>query len=121
MEARLQQVIDGQEALQQRCSHLKNLSEQGSSGEEAIRHRFLSCFKRDILRTPSEQDYTHIRKGTAIAHHGNCSRDPDLYELGGRTDAYAFEKLYGFLPSAIRNEISRKFFLTHNEARNANS
>lgn len=59
-------VIDEQEYLRERCSRFAALYEERSSGEEAIWHRFISFFKRDVLRNPSEQDYKHMRTGDGI-------------------------------------------------------
>ena len=56
-------VIDGQEYLRERCSRFEALYDERSSGGEAIWQRFISFFKRDVLRNPSEQDYKHMRTG----------------------------------------------------------
>lgn len=71
-------VIDGQEYLRERCSRFAALYEERSSSEEAIWHRFISFFKGDVLRNPSEQDYKHMRTGDGIVHHGKCYRDAHL-------------------------------------------
>ena len=100
-----QELKDAYQELRLKTQHL-----DGWESEEAIRQRFLSCVKRDILREPTEQYYRHIRQGNLIAHHGNCLRDCHLYEAGGRTDFSAFEKIYGLPPSVIRLEVNGKFF-----------
>lgn len=82
--------------------------------EEEIRHRFMSCIKRDVLHAPSRQDYYHINNGNGYAHYGNCVRDAHLYGCsGGRTDFSAYEKIYGLSPAVLRLEVDRKFLLFH--------
>ena len=40
--------------------------------KEIIRHRFLSFFKRDVLKTPTTSDITYIHKRNKIVHHGDA-------------------------------------------------
>lgn len=104
----------GLEHLRQDTEHLKGIFDRlkrlkGLPSEEAIRHGFISCFKRDILRSPTEEDHRYItRTGNRYAHYGDCYRDSHLYEPGGRTDFAAFIELYGLSPAVIREELDRK-------------
>lgn len=118
--ASVQGIEDRQKASKQKIQKLTDLyaelsqkyeSLEGSTSEQAIRNRFLSCAKQAVLHNPTEKDYQFIHASNAVAHHGNCLRDCHLYEAGGRTDFGSFEQIYGFPPSVVRSEISRKFLL----------
>lgn len=93
----------------QRDAQFDSFFDKFSRSEEVIRQRFISFFKRGVLRRPSEKDYSLIRLGNEVAHHGNAYRDAHLYSTGSRTDSEVFEELYGFRPLKVLN-IDRKFF-----------
>lgn len=67
---------------------------EGSVSGEAIRSRFISCIKHDVLQKHNEQDYQHIQTGNAKAQNGNCLRECHLYNAGG-SDFAMLEKKYG--------------------------
>ena len=110
------QIKDEQEVLRRMFDQLKEKFKWlYPLNEQDIRQGFISCFKRDILRAPTEEDHRYIiRAGTRVAHCGICFRDCHLYESGARADFAVFEKIYG-LPPAVIQGLDRKFLLAHNE------
>lgn len=79
-------------------------------GFSQIRSRFISTFRRDILKNPSKEDKELIGKGNIVAHEGNFRADAELYECGRfvagnatqvlpRNDKDVFKLLYGVTPS----------------------
>ena len=76
----------------------------------AIRHRFISTTKRDVLKTATDVDYHFIQSGNVVAHHGNAELDSLLYQSGARNDVDAFEFLYGIPPGGISKMLGRFLF-----------
>ncbi|KAE8361445.1 hypothetical protein BDV27DRAFT_166958 [Aspergillus caelatus] len=79
-------------------------------GFSQIRSRFLSTFKRDILKEPSSEDRMLIGQGNIVAHEGNFRGDAKLYnpegfitedgeQISPRNDRHVFKQLYGVDPS----------------------
>lgn len=93
----------------QRDAQYDALFDQLPGSEEAIRQRFISFFKRGVLKQHSLKDCAWIRDGNAVAHHGNAYRDAHLYDNGVRTDSKVYGRLYGFRPHKILT-MNRKFF-----------
>ena len=105
---------------QQRDAQFDLFYDKFLRSEEVIRQRFISFFKRGVLHRPSEKDYSLIRLGNEVAHHGNAYRDAHLYSTGSRTDSDVFEELYGFRPLKVLN-IDRKAFPDPQRRENANN
>lgn len=66
------------------------------------RNRFLSTFKRDILKTATPAEVM-IKEERACANRGNALWDAELYEKPiGRTDFGTYKALYGLHPAVVR-------------------
>lgn len=66
------------------------------------RNRFLSTFKRDILKTATPAEVM-IKEEKACANRGNALWDAELYEKPiGRTDFGTYKALYGLHPAVVR-------------------
>ncbi|KAG0133437.1 hypothetical protein HOY82DRAFT_641135 [Tuber indicum] len=81
--------------------HIK-VSRNSDRDQSRLRNRFVSTFKRDVLKCSTTQDRTFISEGNECAHGGDAKVDARLYRgLNGRRDVYAFEKLYGLSPETV--------------------
>ena len=68
---------------------------QESDAYLAIRNRFFTTFRRDILHSVLEKDKTTIPEGNNFAHGGDFLVDAKLYEKTYRVDDDVFIRLYG--------------------------
>ncbi|KAG0133744.1 hypothetical protein HOY82DRAFT_639467 [Tuber indicum] len=71
---------------------------------KSVRNRYLSVFKRDILKEILKPwDRTIIEAGNVTAHSGDAVIDALLYDgIEGRPDTYVFEALYGLHPFDVK-------------------
>lgn len=69
-----------------------------------VRHRFLSAYKRDILKNDDEIDRGYIMSGHQVAPSGDCKSDVELYTgFQARKDADSFEMIYGLSLDTINS------------------
>ncbi|KAG0133429.1 hypothetical protein HOY82DRAFT_482822 [Tuber indicum] len=81
--------------------HIK-VSRNSDRDQSRLRNRFLSTFKRDVLKCSTAQDRTLISEGNECAHGGDAKVDARLYRgPNGRRDVYAFETLYGLSSETV--------------------
>ncbi|KAG0137738.1 hypothetical protein HOY82DRAFT_473006, partial [Tuber indicum] len=67
-----------------------------------LRNRFISTFKRDVLKCGTAQDKTLISEGNEFAHGWDARADARLYSGANcRRDVNAFERLYGLSPETV--------------------
>ena len=72
-----------------------------------FRNRFLSTYKRKVLKNATPHDHDMINRGSSVAHGGDCRRDAELYgQPGGRRDGDVYRDLYGVSPNIVRALIS---------------
>ena len=67
-----------------------------------LRNRFISTYKRDKLRNPTEADLRTIAAGNKWAHGGDAVADARLYQgqvRGRRRDFATYQSLYGITPA----------------------
>lgn len=72
-----------------------NILAPESASYLAIRNRFFSTFRRDILGSTNSKDRDAVPLGNKKAHAGDIITDRRLYENGTRFDDETFEDLYG--------------------------
>ncbi|KAG0137734.1 hypothetical protein HOY82DRAFT_647053 [Tuber indicum] len=71
-------------------------SRNSDKDKSQLRNRFISTFKRDVLKCGTAHDRTLISEGDEYAHGGDATADARLYSGSScRKDVYAFETLYG--------------------------
>ncbi|PUU82416.1 hypothetical protein B9Z19DRAFT_968195 [Tuber borchii] len=69
-----------------------------------VRGRFVSVYKRDILKIRTAWDKMIIDSGNVSAHEGDALIDALLYEynsVGARPDFFVFIQLYGMNPQEV--------------------
>jgi hypothetical protein len=69
---------------------------------KTLRHRFLSAFKRDVMKNADATDARLIAEGNELAHYGNASADAGLYIPSGGRDFGVYEYLYGLDPGIVQ-------------------
>jgi len=74
---------------------------------KAVRNRFISSYKRDVLKSDTDCDSRIIASGNLSVHGGDAVADALLYEHGARSDYHVYKKLYGIDPWVI-GEISER-------------
>jgi len=73
--------------------------EHASQDYKRVRGRFISMFKRDKLEILTPWDKAIIIGSNVSVHDGDAPVDALLYAgVGARSDAFAFEELYGIHP-----------------------
>lgn len=72
-----------------------NILAPESTSYLAIRNRFFSTYRRDILGSTNSKDRDAVPFGNKKAHAGDIITDRRLYENGTRFDDEIFEDLYG--------------------------
>ncbi|RMZ42095.1 hypothetical protein CA14_010596 [Aspergillus flavus] len=83
---------------------------ESAVGCSHIRNRFISTFRRDILRDATSKDREIIGQGKPVADKGNLWADAKLYDREGfvtengkqfspRHDYHVLKQLYGVAPS----------------------
>ncbi|KAG0133430.1 hypothetical protein HOY82DRAFT_641116, partial [Tuber indicum] len=81
--------------------HIK-VSQNSDRDQSRLRNRFISTFKRDVLKCGTAQDRVLISEGNECAHGGDAKADARLYRgPSGRRDVDAFETLYGLSPETV--------------------
>lgn len=96
MESRIQSQED---RIQSLSASLRNY--------KLVRGRFISTYKRDVLKTATDADRDIIPGGNMWAHNGGAIVDAELYDgPGGRQDVSAYRKLYGFDPLGVLSVVS---------------
>ncbi|KAG5296753.1 hypothetical protein I7I48_05670 [Histoplasma ohiense] len=102
-ESRLSDIENKLELAECRISDL----EKSVFDHKAVRNRFISTYKRDILSDDTEKDKVTIKTGNHFVHGGDCKRDAELYEAPAlRRDFDIYIKLYGLHPGIVRSSIS---------------
>ncbi|PUU82432.1 hypothetical protein B9Z19DRAFT_1120757 [Tuber borchii] len=69
-----------------------------------VRGRFVSVYKRDVLKIRTAWDKLIIDSGNVRAHEGDALIDALLYEyntIGARPDFFVFVQLYGMNPQEV--------------------
>ncbi|KAG0137735.1 hypothetical protein HOY82DRAFT_477327 [Tuber indicum] len=85
------------------------ISRNSDKDKSRLRNRFISTFKRDVLKCGTAQDKTLISEGNEYAHGGDAKADARLYSGPScRKDVYAFETLYGVSPETVENTAEDK-------------
>jgi len=72
---------------------------------KALRNRFISTYKRDVLINQTETDRRILAAGITLTDEGDAVGDALLYQLvgpGARRDYFVFKKLYGLDPGVLR-------------------
>jgi len=68
---------------------------------KGVRNRFISTYKRDVLKRATDADRLIIASGSASAHGGDAAADALLYTQGLRKDYHIYRKLYGIDPGVV--------------------
>ena len=71
---------------------------------KTLRNRFISTFRRDVLKRETEDDRRIIAAGNSSAHCGDAVVDASLYDMvgpGARKDVFSFTELYGLDPLVV--------------------
>jgi uncharacterized coiled-coil protein SlyX len=68
---------------------------------KSVRNRFISTYRRDVLKNDTDADRRIIAAGSASAHGGDAVADALLYKHGARSDYHIYTKLYGIDPRSL--------------------
>jgi len=86
----------------------------GNESYRSIRNRYISTFKRDVLREVSDKDKAIIDSGNQNAHGGDVEVDASLYNIPEeRSDHEVFQQLYGLFPKTVLYYISGSSYRFH--------
>lgn len=97
-ELRVQKQSDELHLIEARVQELERRvqsSEEAQTSHTEIRNRFLSVFRRDILRNETARDRAIINASEHAARYGHAVADAALYEKNVRFDGTTYRELYG--------------------------